>query len=123
MKKLSALLVLILIIGVCIVLWQVSRSRTYQFFGQLVARVNTSQKAVALTFDDGPTPRGTDEILSILEEEHIHATFFVIGGELETNMAEAKKIVDGSVRDWVSTFGRPHPTTAPRGRMRSGITG
>ena len=93
MKKLCAIGVFVFAIAICIVLWQVSRSRTYQFFGQLVARVNTSQKVVALTFDDGPTPRATDEILSILEEEHIHATFFVIGGELETNMAEAKKIV------------------------------
>ena len=93
MKKLSALLVLLFIVGVCVALWQISRSRTYQFFGQLVAHVNTSQRVVALTFDDGPTPSATGEILSILKDEQIHATFFVIGGELETNMAEAKRIV------------------------------
>lgn len=34
---------------------------------------------VALTFDDGPHPRYTRDILNILEEYHITATFFVIG--------------------------------------------
>ena len=36
-------------------------------------------KKVALTFDDGPHPRYTPEILEILEEYGITATFFVIG--------------------------------------------
>ena len=84
-----------LLIVSCWLLWQVSKSRTFQFFGQLVSRVNTSQKVVALTFDDGPTTKGTDEILAILDEEHIKATFFVIGGELETNLDAGKKIVAG----------------------------
>lgn len=37
------------------------------------------KKQVALTFDDGPHPRYTPEILDILSEYDIHATFFVIG--------------------------------------------
>jgi polysaccharide deacetylase family sporulation protein PdaB len=36
-------------------------------------------KTVALTFDDGPHPTLTGEILAILREYHIPATFFVIG--------------------------------------------
>lgn len=34
---------------------------------------------IALTFDDGPHPRYTPEILDILDEYHVHATFFVVG--------------------------------------------
>ena len=34
-------------------------------------------KTVALTFDDGPNPRYTPQILKILSQNHIHATFFV----------------------------------------------
>jgi chitin deacetylase len=82
-----------LVIAGLIALWQVSRSRTFQFFGELVARVNTSQKVVALTFDDGPTPEATGELLSTLEQEQVHATFFVIGAELEKNMPEGRRIV------------------------------
>jgi len=37
------------------------------------------KKVVALTFDDGPHPCYTAEILDILAEYGVHATFFVIG--------------------------------------------
>lgn len=93
MKKIYLLAIAAFLIVTLIAVRQVSRSRTFQFFGQLVPRVNTSQKVVALTFDDGPTPDATDRILSALDEEHVRATFFVIGAELERNMAEGKKIV------------------------------
>jgi chitin deacetylase len=48
---------------------------------------------VALTFDDGPTVEGAEQVLPLLAAENVHATFFVIGGELEQHMAEARKIV------------------------------
>ncbi len=40
---------------------------------------NTSEKKIALTFDDGPSKQNTEEILSILKQYNITATFFVIG--------------------------------------------
>ncbi|UUZ95605.1 polysaccharide deacetylase family protein [Paenibacillus sp. P25] len=36
-------------------------------------------KIVALTFDDGPDGKYTARILDILKEQHVHATFFLIG--------------------------------------------
>ena len=74
------------------VLFQISRSRTFQFFGEIIPRVNTNNKVVALTFDDGPVTGGTEQILSILEEEQIHCSFFLTGAELEQNVEEGKKI-------------------------------
>lgn len=41
--------------------------------------VQTKEKCVALTFDDGPNPVYTPKVLSILEQYHIPATFFLIG--------------------------------------------
>jgi peptidoglycan/xylan/chitin deacetylase (PgdA/CDA1 family) len=38
--------------------------------------------AIALTFDDGPNPRWTPQILAILARYHVHATFFVIGANV-----------------------------------------
>lgn len=73
-------------------LWRISRSTTFQFFGQIVPRVNTSQKVVALTFDDGPTTEVTDQLLLTLEQEGVRATFFIIGAVLEENIEEGKKI-------------------------------
>jgi len=90
--KIFIALSVILLVGV-VALWEISKSRTFQFFGLIVPRVNTSEKVVALTFDDGPTPSGTSEILKVLDEMHVKATFFVIGAELEPNMSEGRKIV------------------------------
>jgi len=39
----------------------------------------TTEKVVALTFDDGPKPGATEPLLTILQQEHVPATFFVIG--------------------------------------------
>lgn len=41
--------------------------------------VTTDEKRIALTFDDGPHPRYTAQILERLREYDIKATFFVIG--------------------------------------------
>lgn len=88
--------VVIVIILLSILLFQVSKSRTFQFFGAINARIETDEKAVALTFDDGPTNENTDEILQILREENVKATFYLIGAEIEKNPGEiAKLIADG----------------------------
>ena len=87
------LIAIVLVIGCSVFLWRVSRSTTFQFFGEVVPRVNTNQKVVALTFDDGPAVGATDQILATLNEEQVHATFFLIGGELEQNPAVGKKLV------------------------------
>ncbi len=44
---------------------------------------SSSGKRIALTFDDGPHPTQTPEILDILSEYGIRATFFVIGQNAE----------------------------------------
>jgi peptidoglycan/xylan/chitin deacetylase (PgdA/CDA1 family) len=49
------------------------------FYGPTFSEVKTSQKIVALTFDDGPYPPYTAQVLDILREEGVPATFFVIG--------------------------------------------
>lgn len=71
--------------------YKLMNSRTYQVFGEIVPHVETSEKAVALTFDDGPSEH-TDEILRILDQAHVPATFFLIGSEIEKHPDEAKKI-------------------------------
>ena len=77
-KWLKILLVLtVAIIALIIIGFQISKSRTFQFFGEIVPRVNTQQKFVALTFDDGPIPGATAEVLSVLNEGGVKATFFV----------------------------------------------
>jgi polysaccharide deacetylase family sporulation protein PdaB len=45
----------------------------------IFSSVENGDKKIALTFDDGPHEKYTAEILDILKEENVPATFFVIG--------------------------------------------
>jgi peptidoglycan/xylan/chitin deacetylase (PgdA/CDA1 family) len=45
--------------------------------------VNTSENLIALTFDDGPHPVYTPELLNILDEFDVKCTFFMIGENME----------------------------------------
>ena len=49
----------------------------------LITRVQTSDKVVALTFDDGPDPERTPVVLDKLRKYKVHATFFVMGRRAE----------------------------------------
>jgi peptidoglycan/xylan/chitin deacetylase (PgdA/CDA1 family) len=54
------------------------RDREYDSIGP-VCRVDTNEGVVALTFDDGPDPAFTPQVLSLLKTQGDHATFFLIG--------------------------------------------
>lgn len=93
-KRLGKILIGILIILLILFgLYKLMNSRSFQLFGGLTASVETNQKVVALTFDDGPT-NNVDEILPLLDQYDAKATFFLIGNEIEKNPDEAKKIVN-----------------------------
>lgn len=53
-------------------------------FPKLV-RGNPHRREIALTFDDGPHPVYTQELLSILKRENVTATFFVIGNNVDAH--------------------------------------
>jgi peptidoglycan/xylan/chitin deacetylase (PgdA/CDA1 family) len=48
-------------------------------YGEALARAKAGQRAVALTFDDGPHPVTTRAILAILQAHDVRATFFLLG--------------------------------------------
>jgi peptidoglycan/xylan/chitin deacetylase (PgdA/CDA1 family) len=68
-------------------------ARSFQFFGSIVHRVDVRKKIVALTFDDGPNPPFTDQILEALREHKAHATFFMLGCRLERHPSVAQRAV------------------------------
>ncbi|GGD75473.1 polysaccharide deacetylase family protein [Paenibacillus nasutitermitis] len=51
----------------------------YEKKGEMIWEVQTKQKVMALTFDDGPDPVQTLEILDLLKQYDAKCTFFVVG--------------------------------------------
>lgn len=76
-------------------LWRLASQPDFQLFGTLVAKVETQKKVIALTFDDGPVPGKTEQILSILAMQQVPATFFLIGNDIEKHPELVEKILSG----------------------------
>ena len=72
-------------------LLRLSKARTFQVFGGLVARAATEQKVVALTFDDAPFAADA-EVLRLLAREGVKATFYCIGANIDKDPAAASAI-------------------------------
>lgn len=51
------------------------------------------EKAIALTFDDGPSPHTTLQVLDILDKNNVKATFFWIGQRLKDYPQIAQQVV------------------------------
>jgi len=63
-------------------------------------------KTVALTFDDGPHPRYTDQVLAILKKYDLHAVFFEVGKNLGTvNGNEVKLGANAAVSNRILASG------------------
>ncbi|HEY9614850.1 polysaccharide deacetylase family protein [Allocoleopsis sp.] len=62
---------------------RLSISLKFQVFGELVNQVDTTQKVIALTYDDGPNPPYTNQLVDLLQRHQIQATFFVVGKTIE----------------------------------------
>jgi peptidoglycan/xylan/chitin deacetylase (PgdA/CDA1 family) len=70
--------------------WAV-RGRSARIFGPSVWRGSGQRRALALTFDDGPS-ESTPRILEILERHGVFATFFQVGMNVERLPAVARSV-------------------------------
>jgi len=57
-----------------------------------IYRVKSADKLVALTFDDGPSPVWTPQILDALNQAGIKATFFMLGDHVEQYPEIARRV-------------------------------
>jgi peptidoglycan-N-acetylglucosamine deacetylase len=74
-----------------------ARTPTSQVFGDIVSHGSGAEKVVALTYDDGPNEPYTGQILDVLKQEGVHATFFVVGMNAERAPEIVRRIVaDGN---------------------------
>src|SRR5262245_59611913 len=68
--------------------------RNSGLFGRPITRLAASDRAVALTFDDGPNPDATPPILDALRERGVKATFFILGRHAERWPDLVKRVAD-----------------------------
>lgn len=64
-----------------------------RWFGPVVTRFRTRNKAVWLTIDDGPHPEDTPQLLKLLKKHNARATFFVIGQQVQKYPELARAIL------------------------------
>lgn len=62
-----------------------------QILGETIWRGREDTNAVALTFDDGPSP-DTEKLLDVLREKNVKATFFMIGKEVKKYPRIARRV-------------------------------
>jgi peptidoglycan/xylan/chitin deacetylase (PgdA/CDA1 family) len=67
-----------------------------QFQGKVVSQITPAngEKVIALTFDDGPWPDTTEEVLDILKQNKIKATFFMVGLHIQRHPELAKRVAE-----------------------------
>lgn len=90
--------------------WEVSPSPF------LVRRAGVVPGKAALTFDDGPDPKFTPQILDILQREHAPASFFVIGSQA----AQHPELIRRAVAEGqeIGNHSFTHPDVATIGQLR-----
>lgn len=77
----------------------------------IVVQIDDSRPVVALTFDDGPNPRYTPQVLDILYDEQVPATFFLVGEKLSENKLLVQEIALSGHEIGSHTFSHADLTT------------
>lgn len=86
---------------------------TAQLYGRTVHRERAAGRRLALTFDDGPNPEQTPQLLELLAEHGAKATFFLIGRWAEREPALIRRLVAEGHAIGNHTF--VHPTMPAHG--------
>ncbi len=84
----------------------------------LTWRVRTGRREVALTFDDGPDPEWTPQVLAMLKRHRAKATFFVIGRHVERHPELVRRAVGEGHEIGNHTWSHAHLDRCNAGKVR-----
>ncbi len=79
---------------------------------------NGADDQVAITFDDGPDPKWTPQVLDILKENKIKAAFFMVGMQMEENPGLVDRIVKEGHEVGLHTYTHPNLALVSKERIR-----
>ncbi|GII56943.1 bi-functional transferase/deacetylase [Planotetraspora thailandica] len=80
--------------------------------------LHVARRTVALTFDDGPDPKWTPQVLDVLRKHGATATFFVVGAHVAENPDLTRRIVAQGNEIGDHTYTHADVTTTPGWRTR-----
>ena len=103
MKKLFYFIIVVLII--LIALKEVASASDDKM---IYKSVNNEEMKIALTFDDGPHPKQTQEILNILKKYDVKATFFVVGQNTQYYPDVLRRVISDGHEIGNHTFTHPN---------------
>jgi peptidoglycan-N-acetylglucosamine deacetylase len=81
----------------------------------------TFKKNVALTFDDGPSPKWTPQVLEILKANHVRATFFMIGQNARANPSLVRRVLAEGHTIGNHSYSHPNFTTLSTDQQRASM--
>ncbi len=86
-------------------------------FSYRIDQLGAEKKKVAISFDDGPDPDNTPQILDILKQKHATATFFVIGSNANQYLGLLKREYDEGHEIGNHTYTHPKFDDVSRGQL------
>ncbi|MFN8160711.1 MAG: polysaccharide deacetylase family protein [Solirubrobacterales bacterium] len=93
--------------------WYHGQSPTSQLYGPTICRVPGAGKLVALTYDDGPNPRHTPELIELFARHGARATFFLVGRWAEREPALVRELAEAGHA--IGNHTHTHPTMPVKG--------
>ena len=78
-------------------------------------------RTLALTFDDGPDPRWTPQILAVLSQYHAHATFFGVGSRVNEHPEISRQVLAQGSEIGLHTFTHANLSASPAWRTSAEI--
>jgi cellulose synthase/poly-beta-1,6-N-acetylglucosamine synthase-like glycosyltransferase/peptidoglycan/xylan/chitin deacetylase (PgdA/CDA1 family) len=84
----------------------------------VIRRVGAQGRKLALTFDDGPDPDWTPQILAILKAKHVPATFFMIGSNMEAHPGLVQRVLAAGYEVGNHTYTHPDLADTPLPAVR-----
>jgi cellulose synthase/poly-beta-1,6-N-acetylglucosamine synthase-like glycosyltransferase/peptidoglycan/xylan/chitin deacetylase (PgdA/CDA1 family) len=79
--------------------------------GDSTVSTTLPDKTIALTFDDGPDPEWTPQILAVLDKYGVDGTFFVVGSNIVRYPEIVQQVVDSGSEVGLHTFTHADLTT------------
>jgi peptidoglycan-N-acetylglucosamine deacetylase len=83
------------LLAACVVVWNGANSPRSTWLGNMVSHGPSTDRRVALTFDDGPNATATLAVRDVLDAHGAKGTFFLVGKALAARPDLARALLDG----------------------------